>query len=228
MVLLMDHDEVVTLDTMESTMLDHLASNVNYSKLFHTEHVLKDTQRYFKFGTYCENVLNLIVVDMARALKLNLTIYQKGPKGNIQILKYTTDATAKEDHLKFTCDPIDVDNNHYKAILLHNKPTESHTEEEVTIESPCPSTLEQETNLDDADDVIDLTDDSDMTTSQQSDSLQNNLSNNELQFPTHLFINTAAEFLTQMTSSSCKGPHSLTCKRANRATQIHTAKAVCN
>ena len=32
-------------------------------------------------------------------------------------------------------------------------------------------------------------------------------------------------FLTQMTSSSGKGPCSLTQKRANRATQIHTAKA---
>ena len=74
MVLYMDHDEMVTLDTMESSILDHLASNVNYYKLFHTGHVLKDTQRYFKFGMYCEKILNLIVVAMARALNLNLTI----------------------------------------------------------------------------------------------------------------------------------------------------------
>ena len=79
---------------MESTILDHLASNVNYYKLFHTGHALKDAQRYFKFGMHCENVLNLIVIATARALKLNLAIYQKGLKGNIQILKHTTDATA--------------------------------------------------------------------------------------------------------------------------------------
>ena len=71
-------------------------------------------------------------------------------------------------------------NNHYEPILLLNKPTEKHTEEEVTIESPCPSTLEQPINLDDADDVIDLADDSEMTTSQQLDSLQNSTRNNEL------------------------------------------------
>ena len=184
MVLYMDHDEVVTLDTMESTMLDHLASNVNYFKLLHTGHVLKDTQRYFKFGMYCENVLNLIVVVTAKALNLNLTIYQKG---NIQILKHATDVTAKEAHLKFTYDPSNVANNHYEAILLLNKPTESHTEEKVTIGSPCPSTFEQATSLHDADDVTDLADDSEMTPSQQSDSFQNNTSNNELQLLTHLF-----------------------------------------
>ena len=37
-----------------------------------------------------------------------------------------------------------------------------------------------------------------MTTSQQSDSFQNNKSNNELQFPTHLFVNTAAEWLDDL------------------------------
>ena len=111
--------------------------------------------------------LNLIVVAMERALKLNLAIHQKGLSGNRQILDHTTHATAKEAHWKFTCDPSDVANNHYEAILLLNKPTESHTEEEVTIGSPCLSTFEQATSLDDADDVTDLTDDYDMT-SQES------------------------------------------------------------
>ena len=78
-----DHDEVVTLDSMESTILDYLASNVKCYKLFHTGHALKDVQRYFRFGMYCDNVLDLIVVATARALKLNFIIYQTGPKGNI-------------------------------------------------------------------------------------------------------------------------------------------------
>ena len=49
----------------------------------------------------------------------------------------------REAHLKFPSDPSNVANDHYEAILLLDKPTESHTEEEVTIESPCPSTFEQ-------------------------------------------------------------------------------------
>ena len=48
--------------------------------------------------------------------------------------------TGKEVYLKFTFDPSNVANNHYKAMLLLNKPTERYTEEEVTIESPCPNT----------------------------------------------------------------------------------------
>ena len=51
MLLHMDHDEVVTFDTIESTILGHLAANVNYYKLFHTGDILKDAERYFKFGT---------------------------------------------------------------------------------------------------------------------------------------------------------------------------------
>ena len=69
----MYHDEMVTLDKMESSILDHMASNVNYYKLFRTGHVLKDVQRYFKFGTHCDNVFDLIFVAMATALNLNLT-----------------------------------------------------------------------------------------------------------------------------------------------------------
>ena len=143
MILDMDHDEVVTLDNMESSILDYMPSNVNYYKQFHTGHVLKDIQRYFKFGTYCDNVLDLIVVALARTLNLNLTTYQKGLKGNLQILKHIAQTTAKEAHLKFTCDPSNVANNHYEAILLLDEPTQRHTEEEVTMDSPCPSTFEQ-------------------------------------------------------------------------------------
>ena len=89
-------------------------------------------------------------------------------------------------------------NNYYETIYILNKPTESHTEEVVTIESPHPSTLEHPISLDDADDVVDLTDDSEMATSQQLDSLQNNTISNELQFPTHLFVNTTAEWVDDL------------------------------
>ena len=133
MILSMNHDEEITLDKMQSSILDHMAANVNYYKQFHTGHLLMDVKRYFKFGTYCDSILNLIVVALARALNLDFKIYQKGPKGDIQILKHPTDATAKEAHLKFTCDPSNVANNHYEAILLLDEPTNSQTEEEVRI-----------------------------------------------------------------------------------------------
>ena len=183
---------------MESTILGHLAANVRYYKLFHTGDVIKNAERYFKFGMYCDNVLNVIVVATARALKLNITVYQKGPKGNIQILKHTTHATGNKIHLKFTCDSCNAANNHYEAILPLNTPTERNTEEEVTIESPHPSTFEQSISLDDAYNVTDLIDDSNMTTVQPPDSVQNMTTNNELQFPIHLFVNIAEEWVNDL------------------------------
>ena len=98
---------------------------------------------------------------------------------------------AKQVHLKFTCDPSNVDDNHYETILLLNKPTERNTEV-MTIESPCPRNFEQSISLDDTH-VIDPTDDSEMTTFLQPDSLQYKTSSNKLQFPNHLFVDTAAE-----------------------------------
>ena len=71
----MDHDEEMTLCKLKSSILDHMAANVNYYKQFHTGNVLKEMKRYFKFGTYCNRIVNLIVVAMARALNMNLKIY---------------------------------------------------------------------------------------------------------------------------------------------------------
>ena len=107
-------------------------------------------------------------------------------------------ATGREAYFKFTYEPSNVANNHYEAMLLLNKPTERNTEEVVIIGSPCPSTFEQPISLDDANNVIEVTGDSEMTNFQQSDSLQYNTSNNELQFPTYVFVDTAAEWVDDL------------------------------
>ena len=159
-------------------------------------------KKYFKFGTYCDSVVDLIVVAMARALNMNLKIYQKGSMGNKQILEYITHATAKEVHLKFTHGPSNVASNHCDSILLLEEPILRHTDEEVTIDSPYLSTIEQPICLDDADDVIDLTDYSEVTMFEESGSSKyfkiNNTSDNELQFPMQLFFKTKAECVDEL------------------------------
>ena len=102
MVLYCDHNEVETFDSLSSIILWHLVANVKYYEWFHTGDMLKDIKGYFKFGSYCDNVLKVIIIATTRALKLNLTVYQKGPKGNIQILEQTIHAIGREAHLKFT------------------------------------------------------------------------------------------------------------------------------
>ena len=155
--------------------------------------------RYFKSGTYCDNVLDGIIVATARALKLNLTVYQKGLKGSIHILKHNTHMTGKEVHLKFKQDPHKAANNHYEAMLLLHTPAERHREDKVTIMTPpCLSTIKQPINLHNVDDVVDLTDDSETTAVHQPESVQCNTSNNELHILTHLFVNIAAEWVDNL------------------------------
>ena len=127
---------------------------------------------------------------------MNLKIYQKGTLGNIQILEHITNATSKEIHLKYTHDNSNVAKNHYDSILLLEEPTLSHTDEQVTIESACPSTIGQPTCVDDAD-VIDLTEDCDITTSEHPETPHNN-TGDELQFPVHLFVKSEAECVDQL------------------------------
>ena len=182
----MDHDEDMTLGKLQGSILDHMEANGDYYQKFHTGNVLKDVKRCFKFSTYCDSIVDIIVIAMARALNMNLKIYQKRTLGNIQILEHITNATGKDIHLKFTHGHSNMAKNHYDSILLLEEPTLSHIDEQVTIESPCPSTIGQPTCLDDAD-VIDLTEDSDITTSEHPETPNNNTSD-ELQFPMHLFI----------------------------------------
>ena len=192
----MDHDEDMSLGKLQSSILDHMEANVDYYHKFHTGNVLKDVKRYLKFGTYCNSIVDIIVIATARALNMNLKIYQKGTSGDIQILEHIANATGKEIHLKFTHDNSNMAKNHYDSILLLEEPTPSHTDEQVTIESPCPSTIGQPTSLDDAD-AIDLTEDSNITTSKHPKTPHNNTSD-EWQFPMHIFVKSEAECVDEL------------------------------
>ena len=55
---------------METMIMGYLAANVRYYEHFHTGEVLKDTESYFKFGMYCDNILDVIIVVTSRALNV--------------------------------------------------------------------------------------------------------------------------------------------------------------
>ena len=192
----MDHDEEMSVKKLQSSVLNHMQANVDYYKKFHTGNVLKDVKRYFKLGTYCDSVVDIIVIAAARALNMNLKIYQRGTLGNIQIQEHITNATGKEIHLKFTQDSSNMAMNHYYCILPLEEPTPCHTDEQVTIESPSLTTTGQATCLDDVD-VIDLMQDGDSTTSEHQETPHNNIGD-ELQFPMHLFCKTEGECVDEM------------------------------
>ena len=91
--------------------------------------------------------------------------------------------------------PHDPTNNHYYAILLFDKPGQVFHQDKDNFESPSPNSL-QLIMQDDADEVIDLIDDSETTFMQQDVYCAYN--NNELQFPTQLFMSIAQEWVEDL------------------------------
>ena len=71
---------------------------------------------YFKFGNYCDNIVDIIIVATAKALHIKL--YQKEPDGNMQVIEQTTDAGGREVYLNIMWNPS---NKYYDTILLFDK-----------------------------------------------------------------------------------------------------------
>ena len=101
-----DYNEVVSVNSLESNTLGYLAANVDYYKQFHAGDILRDAEGFFKFGNNCDSVVDLLIISTAKALNLNLSSYQKGPDGNIQVIEQTTENRGREVHLKFMRIPI--------------------------------------------------------------------------------------------------------------------------
>ena len=99
--------------------------------------------------------------------------------------------------MKFTQGPHNLANNQYDIILLFDKPAEIYKQDEDNFESPSPTSL-QPIMQDNADDVIDLTDESETTVIQHPESVPYNNNNNELQLPTNIFVNIAPEWVEDL------------------------------
>ena len=91
LVLYCDYNEMVTVDHMANNILEHLAVNADYYKQSHTDDIIQDTDMCFKFGIYGNSTIDVITIATRKAVHLNLSIYQKGPDGNIQVIEQTTD-----------------------------------------------------------------------------------------------------------------------------------------
>ena len=95
LVLYCDYNEVTMVDRLTSNILGHLVANVDYYKQFHAGDILLDAEGYFIFGNNCESFINLIINSTTKALNMNLSIYQKGPDRNVQVIEQTTDARGR-------------------------------------------------------------------------------------------------------------------------------------
>ena len=81
---------------MVNNILEHLTANVYYYKVFYTGDLILDVERYSKFGKYVHSIIHVIIIATAKALHVNLSIYQKGPDGNLNVIEQTTNKRGKE------------------------------------------------------------------------------------------------------------------------------------
>ena len=85
LVLYCDYDEALTVDHMANNILEHLAASADYYIQFHTGDLIPDGEGHFKFGVCCDSIIDVIIVATGE-LCLKLSIYQKRPNGNIQVI----------------------------------------------------------------------------------------------------------------------------------------------
>ena len=52
----------------------------------------------------CDSILDVVVTATPKALHLNLSIYEKGPDGNIQVIEQIIDMRSREVHLRLRWD----------------------------------------------------------------------------------------------------------------------------
>ena len=155
------------------------------TKKFHSGDLLWDTEGYFKFGNYCDSIIDVIIIPIAKALHMNLSIYENGRDENMQVIEQTTDVRGREVHLKFMWDPQNTSHKDHDAILWFVKSGEVFYQDEHDLDRPSP-TRQQMKQLHHDCEVIDLTDNSDITPMQQDVYFPYYW--NDMQFPTYLLI----------------------------------------
>ena len=70
----------------------HLAANAEHYKGFHMDNLAWDAESYLKLGNNKGSIVDIIIIADACALHLNLSIYQKGPNDNVQVIQQNSDS----------------------------------------------------------------------------------------------------------------------------------------
>ena len=83
------------------------------TKKFHMSDLLWDTEGYIKFGNYCHSIIDIIIIAIAKAPQMNLSVHQERSEGNIQVIEQTTNVRGRAVHLKFKQDPQNTSHNHH-------------------------------------------------------------------------------------------------------------------
>ena len=99
--------------------------------------LIEDALAFFKYRTYTQNIVDVLVHAAADALNVCLYIYQKY-HDNIQIVHIDGDDCVRNVHLKFHRNPANPSENHYDAIIFNpsNPVKKSKKKPKTTILEP--------------------------------------------------------------------------------------------
>ena len=124
-----DHKIPYTCDSVIQIIINKLCTNIMKYVNFHeaeipkesraTLHdaVVEDALSFFKYCTYNQNIVDVLVHATADALNLCLYIYQNYDN-NTQIVWVDGDDCVRTIHLKFHRNPMNSEGNHYDAIVF--------------------------------------------------------------------------------------------------------------
>ena len=134
-------EEYLTSEQMKIIILGHLRVHEEEYQKFHNSDLLKDAKSFFSTGNFNSNIVDVIVSCAARALNINLYIYQQSTTGKVQVLKSLTHPQSKDVHLKFTHNNLVPGANHYEPITFRkNSAWESYFGEmSIPNNSPSPA-----------------------------------------------------------------------------------------
>ena len=124
-----DHKILYTCDSVIQIIINKLCTNIIGYVNFHkaeipkesraTLHdaVVEDALSFFKYRTYNQNIVDVLVHATADALNLCLYIYQNYDN-NTQIVWVDGDDCVRTIHLKFHRNPMNSEGNHYDATVF--------------------------------------------------------------------------------------------------------------
>lgn len=145
MALLTETDILLTSAQMKVIIMGHLKVHCKEYSKFYSGNLVEDAALFFQSGVFDKDVVDIIISSAAKALNLNLYIYEKGEKGEVVVLDQFVHPSCVTVHLKFTHDNKAPLGNHYEPIICNPEVTETFSESLPKVSSLGPI---QDTPLD--------------------------------------------------------------------------------
>jgi hypothetical protein len=104
-------------------LLQNKTTYTHYHPGSDPDHLINSAIQYILQKSYTDDVVDIIVMATMKVLHLKITIFQKGPNGNVIEIDLGPETTSSEKHifLQYTHDTEYAASNHYSSVVLKKK-----------------------------------------------------------------------------------------------------------